>query len=88
MTISKGLSPQNILVCSKHLGHISSHIMEIKIGAHVQRPHSHLQMSKVHAFSENVSPVGTCTQARADFAVSSSGALVQLEKKFQLLAQI
>ena len=30
--------------------------MEIKIGAHVQRPHSHLQMSKVHAFPENGSP--------------------------------
>ena len=30
--------------------------MEIKIGAHVQRPHSHLQMSKVHVFSKHGSP--------------------------------
>ena len=31
--------------------------------------------------SQKMSPLGTCTQARADFAVSSSGALVQLEEK-------
>jgi len=33
-----------------------------------------------------MSPLGTCTQARADFAVSSSGALVQLEEKIVSVA--
>ena len=31
--------------------------------------------------SQKMSPLGTCTQARADFAVSSSEALVRLEEK-------
>ena len=36
--------------------------------------------------SQKMSPLGTCTQARADFAVSSSGALVQLEEKIVSVA--
>ena len=31
--------------------------------------------------SQKMAPFGTCTQARADFAVSSSEALVRLEEK-------
>ncbi len=31
--------------------------------------------------SQKMAPLGTCTQARADFAVSSFGALVRLEEK-------
>ena len=31
--------------------------------------------------SQKMAPIATCTQARADFAVSSSGALVRLEEK-------
>ena len=34
----------------------------------------------------HMSPLGTCTHARADFAVSSSGALVQLEEKIVSVA--
>ena len=51
--------------------------------SNVQRPHIHLQLSKVHVFPENVSPghLHTGEASRADFAVSSCGAPVQLEEK-------